>query len=201
MQHVPVDGGLIVFLRLPQWGKVKTRLAATLGDDVALSIYKGLISHTLHCAARSGKSVYLFYDGGLPSEAERNPDFSYHIQSQGDLGAKMSAAISIVLKHHTKVVIIGSDCPKLSHDIIAKSFDSLDTTDIVVGPAKDGGYYLLGCKKVVDALFENIPWSTSMVLAQTIKKINDESLTFHLLEPLADIDTEEDWNRYITGQL
>ena len=113
----------------------------------------------------------------------------------------MSAAISIVLKHHTKVVIIGSDCPKLSHDIIAKSFDSLDTTDIVVGPAKDGGYYLLGCKKVVDALFENIPWSTSMVLAQTIKKINDESLTFHLLEPLADIDTEEDWNRYITGQL
>ena len=196
MHKNPVDGGLIVFLRLPQWGKVKTRLATTMGHEVALTIYKELISLTLSAATGSGYAVYLFYDGGLPSWEERNPYFSYHLQSTSDLGLKMAEAISYVLQFHTKAVIIGSDCPLLSSTILKESFNAIDTHDVVLGPAMDGGYYLLGCRNLVNPLFNEILWSTPYVLEQTIEKIIAANLTYHLLAPLTDIDTEEDWNRY-----
>jgi len=196
MNKNPIDGGLIVFLRLPQWGKVKTRLATTMGHEVALSIYKELISLTLTTAASSGYTVYLFYEGGLPSNEERNPNFSYHLQPPGDLGLKMAEAISYVLQFHAKAVIIGSDCPLISPLILKESFNALDTHDVVLGPAIDGGYYLLGCKKFIPSLLNEIQWSTSHVLVQTIEKIIAAHLAYHLLIPLTDIDTEEDWIRY-----
>jgi rSAM/selenodomain-associated transferase 1 len=196
MHKIPVDGGLIVFLRLPQWGKVKTRLASTMGQDVALSIYRKLISRTLTAASESGYAVYLFYEGGLPSLEERNPAFSYHIQSSGDLGKKIVEAISYVLQFHTKAVIIGSDCPLLSSSILKESFIALDTNDVVLGPAMDGGYYLFGCKNLYTSVFDDIQWSSPSVLEQTIEKIIAASLRYHLLTPLSDIDTEEDWIRY-----
>jgi len=197
MPQDPADGGLIVFLRLPQWGKVKTRLAATAGHDAALTIYRKLISRTLNVVSESEQSVYLFYDGGLPPTEERIPGFAYHLQSQGKLGLKMAEAISYVLQFHTRATIIGSDCPTMSALIINKSFALLDTHDIVLGPAMDGGYYLFGCKKLVYPLFEDIPWSTSSVLEETIVKINAARLSYTLLEPLLDIDTSEDWEQYI----
>lgn len=196
MQNHPFDGGLIVFLRLPQWGKVKTRLANTMGQDVALSIYKELSSRTLTAAAESGYAVYVFYDGGLPSNEERNPAFSYHLQSPGDLGLKMAEAISYVLQFHTKAVIIGSDCPLLTSSILQESFNALDTHDTILGPAMDGGYYLLGCKNLVNSLFADIQWSTPSVLTRTIEEIIRANLSYHLLPPLADIDTEDDWNHF-----
>jgi rSAM/selenodomain-associated transferase 1 len=196
MHNLPVDGGLIVFLRFPQLGKVKTRLASTLGHEVALSIYKDLLSLTLTAAADSGSAVYLFSEGGLPSYEERFPTFSYHLQSTGNLGLKMADAIAYVLQFHSKAVVIGSDCPSLSASILRESFTILDTYDIVLGPAMDGGYYLLGCKKLYETIFDDIQWSTPHVLAQTIEKIIAANLTYCLLTPLSDIDTEEDWNRY-----
>lgn len=196
MSGHPVDGGLIVFLRLPQLGKVKTRIAATTGHGVAFSIYNELISLTLAAAAGSGFSIYLFYEGGLPSKEERDPYFAYHLQSTGSLGLKMAEAISYVLQSHTKAVIIGSDCPLLSSSILKESFKELDTHDVVLGPAMDGGYYLLGCKNLYSSIFENIQWSTPFVLEQTIENIKTASLTYSLLAPLTDIDTEEDWIRY-----
>jgi uncharacterized protein len=196
MQKHPVDGGLIVFLRFPQLGNVKTRLATTMGHEVALTIYKELISLTMTAAADSGYAVYLFYDVGLPSIEERNPNFSYHLQSPGDLGLRMAEAISYVFQFHTKAVIIGSDCPSLSSSTIKESFNTLATYDVVLGPAVDGGYYLLGCKNLVRPLFTDIQWSTPYVLEKTVEKIIAASLTYHLLAPLTDIDTEEDWIRY-----
>lgn len=196
IQNIPVDGGLIVFLRLPQSGKVKTRLAATMGHEIALSIYRELISLTLTAAERSGNAVYLFYDSGLPFNEERNPNFSYHLQSTGDLGLKMAEAISYVLQFHNKAVIIGSDCPMLTSSILKESFNALDTHDVVLGPAIDGGYYLLGCKNFIPSLLKEILWGTPHVLEQTIEKIIAANLTYHLLTPLTDIDTEEDWIHY-----
>lgn len=196
MNKNPVDGGLIVFLRLPKWGKVKTRLATTMGHDVALSIYKELISLTLTAASGSGYETYLFYDDGLPSLEERNPNFSYHLQAIGDLGLKMAEAISYVLQFHTKAVIIGSDCPLLSSSLLKESFNALDNNDVVLGPAMDGGYYLLGCRNLVKPLFNEIQWSTPYVLEQTIEKIVAASMTYRLLIPLSDIDNEVDWIRY-----
>jgi len=196
MHPVPSDGGLIIFLRLPERGKVKTRLAATVGDDLALQIYNHLVSSALKLASLSGIKVYLFFNGGLPPEAGRVADFSYHIQSDGDLGMKMAQALSMVLNHHEKAVVIGSDCPDLSVSILMESFSRLEDNSIVLGPATDGGYYLLACKKVYPTLFEDISWSTSAVLNQTIEKIKKEYLSYTLLEKLSDIDTEEDWIRY-----
>ena len=175
---------------------MKTRLANKMGQDVALSIYKELSSRTLTAAAESGYAVYVFYDGGLPSNEERNPAFSYHLQSPGDLGLKMAEAISYVLQFHTKAVIIGSDCPLLTSSILQESFNALDTHDTILGPAMDGGYYLLGCKNLVNSFFADIQWSTPSVLTRTIEEIIRANLSYHLLPPLADIDTEDDWNHF-----
>lgn len=196
MPQIPVDAGLIVFLRLPEKGKVKTRLAATLGEEAALEIYKQLVSITLDIVTRSQIPTYLFYSGGLPAESEREARFSYQMQLDGDLGSKMLDALSFVLTLHKKALIIGSDCPDLTPEILHAGCKSLDEKNIVLGPANDGGYYLLGCTEQFPALFADIIWSTPSVLDQTIEKIKDANLSWYLLEKLNDIDTAEDWIRY-----
>lgn len=196
MPQIPVDAGLIVFLRLPEKGKVKTRLAATLGEEAALEIYKQLVSITLDIVTRSQIPTYLFYSGGLPAESEREARFSYQMQLDGDLGSKMLDALSFVLTLHKKALIIGSDCPDLTPEILHAGCKSLDEKNIVLGPANDGGYYLLGCTEQFPALFADIIWSTPSVLDQTLEKIKDANLSWYLLEKLNDIDTAEDWIRY-----
>lgn len=94
-------------------------------------------------------------------------------------------------------MIIGSDCPDLTPEMLHACCRSLDETDIVLGPADDGGYYLLGCTEHYPALFTNIKWSTPSVLEQTIEKIQGANLSYSLLEKLYDIDTAEDWIRYV----
>ena len=196
MPQIPVDAGLVVFLRLPEKGKVKTRLAATLGEEAALEIYKKLVSITLDIVIRSEIPTYLFYTDGLPLAPTRDTRFSYHIQADGDLGSRMADALSFVLSLHQKALIIGSDCPGLTPEILDAGYRSLDEKDIVLGPADDGGYYLLGCIELHPALFANIKWSTPSVLDQTIEKIKEANLSYCLLEKLHDIDTAEDWIRY-----
>lgn len=196
MSQIAVDTGLVVFLRLPEKGKVKTRLAATFGNEEALEVYKKLVSSTLDIVIRSEMPTYLFYTDGLPPASERDARFSYHIQVDGDLGSKMADALSFVLTFHKKALIIGSDCPDLTPEILHTCRRSLDEKDIVLGPAGDGGYYLLGCTERYPALFTNINWSTPFVLNQTIEKIKRENLSFSLMEKLHDIDTAEDWIRY-----
>jgi len=196
MQVNPADAGLAVFLRKPEKGKVKTRLAATIGDDAALDIYEQLISTTLGQVAQLDIPTYLFYAGGLPATETRLPVFTYMQQHAGDLGRKMADALTFVLSRHQKAVIIGSDCPYLSASILRESFSEMDETDLVIGPALDGGYYLLGCKKMHPRLFEGNNWSTALVLEQTKAKIIEENLTCTYLQPLADIDTEEDWKKF-----
>lgn len=191
------DCGLIVFLRLPVLGRVKTRLAATIGHDEALRIYKELIGITLQIVAETDASVYLFYDGGLPPNEERIPMFSYHHQVEGLLGNRMTNALSNVLTKHKKAVIIGSDCPGISSGLINKSFKLLDDCDVVLGPSQDGGYYLFGCNHLTPSLFDEVMWSTASVLDQTLEKIKEARLTCQLLEALMDIDTESDWEQYL----
>ncbi len=196
MPQIPVDAGLVVFLRLPEKGKVKTRLAATLGEEAALEIYKKLVSITLDIVIRSEIPTYLFYTDGLPPASTRDARFSYHIQADGDLGSRMADALSFVLSLHQKALIIGTDCPGLTPEILDAGYRSLDEKDIVLGPADDGGYYLLGCIELHPALFANIKWSTPSVMDQTIEKIKEANLSYCLLEKLHDIDTAEDWNRF-----
>lgn len=193
------DCGCIVFLRLPEKGKVKTRIAATAGHDQALDIYRHLTTLTLQVVSRLDIPVYLFYEGGLP--AHLNHTFHYFTQAEGDLGFKMESAIHLVLQKHEKAIIIGSDCPDLSHHVIHEAILQLDGHDFVIGPAADGGIYLLGCKRLLPDMFSNIPWSTSLVRDSIVKAINKHGKSLYELRTLHDIDVEEDWIRYKKANL
>ncbi|HUR31091.1 MAG TPA: TIGR04282 family arsenosugar biosynthesis glycosyltransferase [Saprospiraceae bacterium] len=187
--------GLIIFLRFPEKGKVKTRIASTLGDDIAFEAYQLLSDITLQLASELDVPVYLFYDGGIPSHLDKT---SFHFQNQpeGDLGLRMLSAFHIVLKSHQKAIIIGSDCPEISKDDITIAFQNLDDHDIVIGPTQDGGYYLLGVKEAYPFLFDQIDWSTDLVFEQTIQRIKDNHKTFYSLRNLEDIDEGDQWTRF-----
>jgi len=190
-----VDCGCIVFLRLPEKGKVKTRLAATVGQAEALKIYTQLTALTLDLVSRLDIPVYLFYEGGLP--VDRNPGFHYYVQAEGNLGSKMESAIDLILRKHKMAIIIGSDCPDLSLQDIDESMHQLEKNDFVIGPAADGGIYLFGCKEILPGIFENIPWSTAEVKEAIVHAIEKQGKSHYHLRTLHDIDLEEDWARYM----
>ncbi len=189
--------GLIVFLRNPLPGQVKSRIAATVGPEQALTIYTELVRLTLNLVADLPVAVYLYFEGGIPDDIEKITSLSAHHQSRGDLGQKMISAFREVLMHHSKVMIIGSDCPLISRQLILAAFHHLDQTDCVIGPAFDGGYYLLACKALWPPLFSDINWGSSSVLMQTKRMIQKLNLSWYELPVLADIDTAEDWATYL----
>ena len=186
---------LIIFVRKPELGKVKTRLAATLGDDKALEIYKELLQHTNSVALKTTADRFVFYYNQIDTDdiwAQNN--FIKKLQADADLGIKMSNAFSQVFEEeYEKVVIIGSDCFELTSAIISDAFEQLNENDVVIGPANDGGYYLLGMKKLYPKFFENKQWSTVDVYQQTIADFEKEHIKYHVLVTLRDVDTEEDW--------
>ena len=187
---------IVVFLRLPRPGRVKTRIAATIGDALALEIYEDLLKSTFRSLAQVPMPVFLFYEGGLPPISERDTRYTYHLQMEGTLDKKIAHALSSLLEKFNKVIIMGSDCPELTPPILLDSFHQLDSSDVVIGPAKDGGFYLFGCQNLHPTLLDNINWSTSSVLTQLLINIQRAELTYALLEKLSDIDTEEDWKAF-----
>ena len=143
------ENALIIFIKNPELGKVKTRIARTTGDAKALDIYFQLskITHENAILLR-GVTCYLFYSDFVDSTDDwSNVVFQKKMQIQGDLGEKMHTAFSEILSLHPRVCIIGSDCPLLSTDILNHAFIELKRNDFVVGPSTDGGYYLLGMSK------------------------------------------------------
>ncbi len=186
---------IIIFVRNPELGKGKTRLAATLGHEKALEIYQQLLAHTLTVTKNIAAEKFVFYEGAI-AERDMWHEAGYHqlLQIETSLGKKMHHAFENVLeKGHDKVVIIGSDCIELTQSIIEDAFRQLNTKDIVIGPANDGGYYLLGMKRLHPELFTNKKWSTDTVYGATIDNFNELGLSYNVLPVLIDIDTEEDW--------
>lgn len=189
------NGGLIIFVKNPQKGKVKTRLAKTIGDDKALEAYLFMLGHTRKVALASGSRNFLFYTEYVDEADEWPGDrFEKSLQIQGDLGSKMKDAFGRVLATEgvDRVVIIGSDCLDLRTHHVKAAFTALDDHDFVIGPAKDGGYYLLGMKQLQPEVFENKTWSTESVFPDTMNDIKALGATVHLLEALSDVDFEED---------
>jgi len=189
---------LLLFVRNPEKGKVKTRLAQDLGDDKALAIYLELLDITRTVAVAIPAERFLFYSNFIP-ENDNWPEtqFQKHLQSDGDLGARMEAAFQQALKTHQKAVIIGSDCPELSPEIIEQAFTQLEDYDAVFGPANDGGYYLLGLKNVIPTVFREMVWSTESVLSETLARLDAAGKSYALLPELSDVDHAEDWERYL----
>ena len=187
---------VIIFVRNPQMGKVKTRLAATLGGEKALAIYKELLQHTKEITAPITADKYVFYFNEIAAnDLWNDAGFFKRLQSNDELGRKMENAFGELFdKGYKKILIIGSDCLQLTTLIIEEAFILLNNNDAVIGPAKDGGYYLLGMKKLIGLVFENKQWSTDTVFDETIHDLKADNFSFACLPVLTDVDTEEVWN-------
>ena len=185
---------LLIFTKNPEAGKVKTRLAATMGNDAALAIYHQLLLHTVSVTEYLLVEKFVFYSNFIEQEDVWNSK-RYHkeVQQGADLGERMKNAFtSAFRKGYDKIVIIGTDCPDLNAGIIMNAFVYLQSHDVVIGPAEDGGYYLLGMKQLYSDLFENLQWSTIAVFNDTLKICDELELTYQLLPVLNDIDEEKD---------
>ena len=189
-----MNRALIIFIKNPYEGEVKTRLAATLGNKVTLAIYKKLLTHTNGVALKVHADKHIFYSSHIDANDEWNDaEFVKELQNGNDLGEKMRNAFDDLFKKgYGQVAIIGSDCPDINADLIEQAFLELDRSDVVIGPATDGGYYLLALKKLYPALFEKITWSTKHVLKQTLANCKGINKSFHLLPVLSDVDVAED---------
>ncbi len=195
---------LAIFCKTPEKGFVKTRLAASVGDQKALEIYLDLLNITDEETRSFSSSLYLFVTSSIEDSVEKmqsilqqqdlftDPKTKFVIQQGEDLGQKMSAAFKKLFKNHQSVVLIGCDLPDLTSALISKAFDALQSNDVVIGPSCDGGYYLIGLNKETPDLFKEISWSTEKVLNQTLEKAERLSLKVQLLDQLRDIDTLED---------
>ena len=187
---------ILVFVRAPEAGRVKTRLAATLGAEGALRVYRRLAEHTIREARAAGAELRIHFtppDRKAEVRAWLGDGPLYLPQSAGDLGARMEAAFRAAFAAGAeRVVIIGSDLPDLSAALLRRALDALHTHPAVLGPARDGGYYLLGMRTMIPGIFTDIPWSTHEVLALTLARMRAAAIVPALLEPLSDVDEADD---------
>lgn len=191
---------LIIFIKNPVRGRVKTRLAATIGAERALEVYQKLLTITRNAAFGVPCEKYLYYADAVEVEDEWD-EASFHkrIQSGNDLGERMHNAFADAFAHGAaKAVIIGSDCPGLSSAHIERAFSALDGSDVVIGPAADGGYYLLGMKAFHAEFFAGKHWSTDSMLHETLADIERLALLVDKLPTLSDLDDEDDLNRWMS---
>lgn len=190
--------GIVVFVKNPELGKVKTRLAVTLGNERALEIYNKLLQYTREVLlSLSNVKKYIYYSSFVDNQDDwNNEQFEKQLQSKGDLGDRMTSALKESLEKCQSIVIIGSDCPQLTSIHINNAFEKLKTQDIVIGPSHDGGYYLIGMNRLYPELFQGIEWSTNSVFQETIQKAKELNISFATLETLSDIDCEEDWVKF-----
>lgn len=187
-----IKRALILFVRNPELGKVKTRLANTTGNQAALQVYEELLRRTRTVALKVDSLRYVFYSEAVQhSDAWSEEFFIKKRQSEGDLGNRMQEAFKTVFEEGAQqAVIIGSDLPNLKAEDIETAFESLLEYDVVLGPSEDGGYYLLGLNKLIPEIFKNKSWSTDLVLSQTLADLQQKSIL--LLDEKNDIDSIED---------
>lgn len=192
------EGGLAIFVKNLEPGKVKTRLAADTGPEKAMEVYKTLLQIThkaclpLPCQKWVHYSTFinrqdLWNQGGFEKRQQHGPT----------LGSRMASAFSDMFASGvSRAVLVGSDCPGLTTDLLTTALEALETHDVVLGPALDGGYYLIGMKKLWLEMFHDKPWSTDMVFAETMMDVKMLKLTDFQLPALRDVDTVEDLRHF-----
>lgn len=183
---------LLIFTRNPELGKVKTRLAKTVGDDAALNIYKFLLNHTKNVTKELKVDKQVHYSVKIrENDIWDATVYNKRLQEGEDLGMRMAKAFNDAFNEgYTKVAIIGSDLYDLSANDISAAFDTLDNNEVVIGPATDGGYYLLGLTAMMPELFINKEWGTDTVFNDTLANIQHKK--YLLLNPKNDIDVYDD---------
>ncbi len=190
---------LIIFIKNPIAGRVKTRLARSIGDEAALQIYHELLNHTHQVSsALSGVDRAVYYSDFVNiSDLWETSAYQKFLQTGEDLGERMYQAFQHSFSRgYTRAVIIGSDCAELTPAILEDAFQSLENHDFVLGPALDGGYYLLGMNQLEESIFRNKKWSTQHVLSDTMQDLQARAYSYHLLPKLSDIDELKDWEAW-----
>ena len=189
-----MSNGLIIFIKNPEIGKVKTRLAKTIGNEKALEVYQLLQEKTKEVSLGVNARRFLFYSENIAQNDQwSNQDFEKLLQADGNLGERMIDAFRAAFAAgKEKAIIIGSDCFDITPELIELAYQKLNNADVVIGPANDGGYYLIGMKKMQQDIFQNIEWSTETVFENTINKVVQKGRSYEVLPTLIDIDTEED---------
>lgn len=187
---------LIVFVKNPEFGKVKSRLAVEIGRRKALSVYKKLLIKTRDTVANIGVEKLVSYSDNIDlNDIWDGIIFSKDIQRGQNLGERMYNAINRASRNkYKKICLIGSDNMEITEKIIYSAYKYLDDYDVVFGPSKDGGYYLIGMKTPIKEVFEDISWSTELVLKESIAIIELMKLNYVLLPELSDIDVLADIN-------
>ncbi len=192
---------LIVFTRNPIKGKVKTRLAASSSDDYALEVYNKLRAITRKAAFATGADLAVYYDDHIPeSDIFLEKNTKVFLQKGKDLGERMASAFEQGFSdNYRRIVLIGTDCPELDNTILVQAFEMLRESHAALGPAKDGGYYLIGLKSPCPELFIGKTWSTDKVLREALEELDRKNLGYGLLPVLSDIDTFEDLENFKYG--
>ena len=192
---------LLIFVKYPSPGKVKTRLSPELTPEQAAAFYRALAEEVVRVQIVSAgyESIVCF----APESARREvrswlgPDVRLWSQLGDDLGSREFQAMREALERgYSKVAIIGSDCPTITPGDIEVAFACLSENDLVLGPCEDGGYYLIGATRPIQSLFEGISWGSERVLSETLEKAREAGLTLGLLDVKYDIDSYSDLARY-----
>jgi len=186
---------LITFVKNPIRGKVKSRLAEVIGEDLTFHIYKALLHKTEEVTSTlNAIDKVVYYSDFIEEDDYWSPkEYRKEVQHGDDLGERMyNAFLQEKENGYDKIVIIGSDCYQLTSAILEEAFKELDRNDIVVGPAFDGGYYLLGMNELHEILFRNKSWGTSEVILETMVDIAELKLALDLLPMLNDVDVVAD---------
>lgn len=185
---------LLIFVKNPVRGKVKTRLAATVGEERALEVYRQLLARTRSVSVDLPGAKAVFYADFVPEEDEwEEAIYQKQVQEGHDLGERMERAFAWAFAAgQTSVCLIGSDCYELTVQVLQQGFAALAEHDVVLGPSTDGGYYLIGMNRLHPAFFRGKRWSTDTVLHEALQEVERLGLTTHLLPPLTDVDEEKD---------
>ncbi|AFY39631.1 Protein of unknown function DUF2064 [[Leptolyngbya] sp. PCC 7376] len=192
---------LIIFTRYPVAGTTKTRLIPALGAEGAAALQKQLTEHTLRQVEGLTADTTIYFSGGTLPQMQSWLGDHWHFQPQSgdDLGDRLIHAIQQSKnKGYQRTVVIGIDCPEITTDILKQAFTAIETHDVVLGEATDGGYYLVGLQELIPELFKEMQWGIETVLAETLQRIEVMSLLVNVLQPLNDIDYPEDlavWER------
>ena len=205
----PMREGLIMFTRYPEPEKTKTRLIPLLGSDGAAGLQRRMTEHTLMKVRELQRyrpvSVVVHYEGGNKHLMEQwlGSDIPSRPQGSGDLGARMARAFHEAFQAGmNRVVLVGADIPHITPRILHRAFEALRHSDMVLGPARDGGYYLIGLRGASPQLFVEVPWGTEKVMERTRRIADDLGLSVVLLEVLDDVDRPEDlhlWGKAINN--
>ncbi|MDX5299273.1 MAG: TIGR04282 family arsenosugar biosynthesis glycosyltransferase [Gammaproteobacteria bacterium] len=197
---------VIQFARWPEAGKVKTRLASVLGDQGALSAHVALCMAVLRQISASGLPLELWWDRALETPppaalpiltALERRNVRSGVQNGADLGTRMEQALKDGLTRYERVLLVGSDCPSVDAQYLRRAVSALDQSDVVIGPAEDGGFVLIGARRVMPGMLAGIAWGKDSVRAETLAQFTRYGLSVSQLESRWDVDSPEDWERYL----